>query len=187
MPGPDIRIVQYGDMQGVASLCINIHSLDLSDATCLVRHVAVNRLPGVGVVQLTGDVPWGTEELDKALLMLKSDARSESMDVWAMRPVHESKWAALPLWWCHDVSKLMDQPRTATHVIKLIQELPFLPAATEVIAIKPDPKVIDAAVLDEVHTRLDAGIGWLYVEDEHVALATREIAKAATHWGIRKL
>ena len=187
MPGPDIRLVGYGDQQGIPCLCIDAQQLDVTDEGCLVRHVSVQRPAGVRVVQLVGNVPWGSVELERAIVMFNADARTEGLDLWAMRSVSEDKWSAMSIWWCHDVSKLMDQPRTANQVIKLIQDLPYIVPATEVVAIKPDAKVLDATVLDEVHTRLDAGVGWLYVSDENLDLATREIAKAGTHWGVRRV
>ena len=184
MPGP-IRLLEYGDAQGAACLYVNAAELDLTQDDCLVRYVLAHRQPGVAFVQLVGKIPWSCVELDRAIIMLATDARTEGVDLWAKRSVYEERWSSVPIWWCHDVSKLMDKPRTADQVIQLIQELPFLPGAAEIVAINPNPKVISATVLDEIHTRLDAGAGWLYVDKEHVDLATREIAKSATHWGVR--
>lgn len=187
MPGPDIRLIEYGDLQGTACLCINAEDLDFTQDDCLVRRVIAQRPPGVATVQLVGKVPWACVELDRAIVMLASDARTEGADLWARRSVNEERWSAIPIFSCHDVSSLIDKPRTTDQVIKLIQDLPFIPAATEVIAIDPDIKVISATILDEIHTRLDAGMGWIYTSKDNVGVALREIAKAATYWGVRML
>lgn len=184
---PGVKLIQYGDKEGLAALRVAVSDLDIANETCLVQAVCYGRPPGANVVVLEGVVPWGSAELDRALLMLASDGRTANMEVWAMRPPSEQRWSSVPVWWAFDISALLSKASTAALVVDAVNKLPFVPSPTELVAIDPHPQTISAAILDELATRLDAGVGWLYVErgSKAAQVAEREVSRASTPWGMR--
>jgi hypothetical protein len=180
--------IRRGEHEGRPCLPVPVAELDLDDEGCLVQYVTRHRRPGIAFIELVGDVPWGAQPLDRALLMLAADARSADMvEVWQCRRVSEQRWAASPLWWVHDASELFAHARSISSVIESISLLPFVPPPAELVVVNPHPTQISAALLDEVSTRLDPGVSWLYVEhgSKEAIVAEREVAKANTPWGVR--
>lgn len=186
MLGPSL--IPFGDLEGRVSVSVDVRDVDLDDDTALVGAVLHALVPGAAAVQLT-HAPWGSSQLDRSLMILAADARTAEVEVWAHRSVHETRWSAVPVWWCLDASTLFKAPTDAAGLVQAINSLPFLPQSAEVVVKAPHAQSIGAVLLDELHTRLDTGAGWLYLDRQDPAWATaeREIARAATSWGLREI
>lgn len=186
MLGPSL--IPFGDLEGRVSVEIDVRDVDLDDDTALVSAVLRAMTPGTAAVRLA-HAPWGSSQLDRSLMILAADARTAEVEVWARRSVHETRWSAVPVWWCLDASSLFKAPLDAAGLVQGINSLPFLPQSAEVVVIEPHEQAIAAVLLDELHTRLDTGAGWIYLDRSSPAWATAEraLADAATAWGLREL
>lgn len=186
MPG---KLIEYGELEGRVAMEVNVDGLNLDEEGELLRTLLPRRVPGAAAVILTGRVPWGAHLLDRQLLLLQSDVRTEGLEVWAMRAVTATQWSAAPLWWVLDVSAMLKQS-FAQGIISEIDALPFVPRPTELVALDPNPDAVHHTVLDELGTRLDAGANWLYVrrdELEQWEHAREQASRASTPWGVRAL
>lgn len=154
-----------------------------------MRFACEHRRPGIGFIELEGEVPWGALELERALLLLSSDARTSELEVWASRPIASERWAAAPIWWVHDASAILASPRPVAHVIEAINALPYIPPPSELVVVRPSPTSVSAASLDELALRLDAGLSWIYADKDSEAalIAESEVSRASAAWGVRYL
>ncbi len=186
MPGH--KLIPYGELQGCVAVEVDVSTVDLDEEGELTTAVLQARVPNTAAVELV-NAPWGTSQLDRALLMLAADGRTEGIQIWACRTVHESRWASHPVWWCLDASALFVGAGGSTAIVNAINALPFLPPPTEVILLGPAPESVSAAALDELYTRLDPGGAWVYLDrgDESWGAVEREVARATTPWGLRDL
>jgi hypothetical protein len=184
---PGSKIIHFGELQGRIAIEVDLDGRDLSDETALVQAVLHARVPGAVAVELR-NAPWGSGALDRALTVMAADARTEGLVVWAMRQVNATSWSSGPIWWVFDASALFMAEVSAAALVNAINSLPFLPPPSEVALVSPALGALSAVLLDELSTRLDAQ-GWIYVErgSEEWAVAEREIARAATPWGLRGL
>ena len=186
MPGP--KLIPYGELEGRTIVEVDVGAVDLDDEGALTTAILRARVPGAAAVELV-HAPWGTPDLDRALMLVAADARTENVELWACRSVHETRWAAHPMWWCLDASPLFAAQTTALGLVNAINSLPFLPPPAELLVVNPHPQSISGALLDELHTRLDPGCSWIYLDRASPAwvVAEREIARANTAWGLRVL
>ena len=182
------KLIPFGDMQGRTVVEVDVSDVDLDDDLALVQTVLGALVPGAAAVELRG-APWGASQLDRSLMILAADARTAEIEIWAHRSVQERRWSAVPVWWCLDASALFSAPVGAADLVNAINVLPFLPQAAEVVLKAPHAQAIGAALFDELHTRLDVGIGWVYLDRDSPAWAEaeREIARCVTAWGLREL
>lgn len=180
-------LIPFGDLQGRVRVDVDAREVDLDDETALTGAVIRALVPGAAAVRIS-HAPWGSGQLDRSLMLLSADARTAEIEVWCHRSVHETRWSAVPVWWCLDASSLFEAPVDAAGLVQAINSLPFLPQSAEVVIMNPHPQSIGAALLDELHTRLDTGAGWLYVDRDTEAwkVAEREVARAVTAWGLRE-
>lgn len=187
MPGS--KLIEYGELQGRLAITVDAAAIDFDDETSLTRQVLQSRVVGAAAVILEGKVPWGSHALDRQLMLLQADGRTEGKEVWAMRPIASERWASIPLWWVLDASALFQQA-SAAGIMAQIDGLPFLPPPTEGVILDPNPEAVTAGILDELGTRLDLGCGWVYVRrgpdaDAVWARMAREMGRATTAWGLR--
>ena len=175
-------------MQGRVCIRVNVADVDLDDDVALTQAVLSALVPGAAAVELV-DAPWGVQQLDRALMMLRADGRTSELEVWALRSVHETRWASAPLWWCLDASPLFASGVEAAGLVQAINALPFLPQPAEVVVTNAHEQSISHTLLDELATRLDPGVCWLYLDPTSQAwsVAEREIARCVTPWGLREV
>ena len=163
--------------------------LDLEDPHTLVRWVREKRLPGQRFVELDGEVPWGAQPLNRALLHFEAAEGLQGVDVWSMRPVTESRWPSVPIYTVLDVSSLFCDMRSFEEVMTSFAHLPYLPPPQELVAINPHGVTLSHQLLDEVALRLDASVGWVYLGGDPSGLdphAVKECTRTVTGWGVRQ-
>lgn len=185
---PGFKLIPVGEMQGRVAVEVDVSQVDLDDDVDLTQHVLRALVPGAAAIELT-NAPWGANQLDRALMMLQADGRTSELEVWAYRPVTETRWASVPVWWVFDASSLFASGIEAPALVDAINVLPFLPEPAEVVLKGAHEQAISHVLLDELATRLDPGISWLYLDPQTKAWETakREVARCATPWGLREL
>lgn len=182
-----VALITTGELAGRPALTVQAGQLDLSDPNCLVHRVLQRRQPGVTLVQLVG-APWGDPGLDDAIHQLSSDPRTAGYQVWAERPCQPTGWSTGPVWWCLDLSTLLARQTTVASLVNSLNSLPPLPQPAELVVRAPHAHLA-AAHLDELTTRLDCEIGWLYADKASPAWDPCEVAvtQACGLWGLREL
>lgn len=86
-----------------------------------------------------------------------------------------------------DVSDLVRHPLTVPHLVTRLQGLPLVPVPTELVVRDPHGQ-IGPGHLDELTTRLDCPVGWVYLSPDVRDRADRvelAVSKAAGCWGVR--
>jgi hypothetical protein len=182
-----IDLIPSGELAGRPALTIPASPahLDYADPRCLLHAVLQRRSPGVRYVQLVS-APWGQPGLDQAITNLEADPRTTHMVVWCERLATEPQWAAAPVWWSVDLSSLLAQPIHVSRLVDSLNSLPPLPQPAEMVVRHPHGQLA-AAHLDELTTRLDCDVGWLYSQPGTPAWDACEVAvaQAVGCWGLR--
>jgi hypothetical protein len=190
-PVPDFEVVPSGLLEGaiVASIEFAASPPPIQPSDLLQTFLA-RRVPGVRGVIFRGAVPWGREDLDRALLYLgSSEAFSEGL-MWCCRRVTAEAWPTVGMHWVIDVSELVSAPAPGPEIVERLAVLPFVPQPAELVCVDPHPSNLYPAVLDEVATRLDTEYGgWIYLTDPSRALwhaAVKAVAGCSSRWNLRR-
>jgi hypothetical protein len=182
-------LIPYGDAQGRPCLQIPISSLDISDPRTLVRHLEAHWEPAIRHLQFTGEVPWGSRDLDRAISHVYADPRYELTEIWHCRPVESEEWSALSIGLCLDVSVFFRGDTLLADVRAQLRSLPPIPQPDELVILHPDIGSVSAPALDEVCLYLDPrlGGGTIYVPQgsDTERQAAREVRRTSTTWAVR--
>ena len=185
---PGTKIIPVGEMQGRIAVRVDVSDVDLDDDVALTQKVLASLVPGAVAVELV-NAPWGVIQLDRSIHMLLADGRTSELEIWALRSVMESRWSSAPMWWCIDASPLFATGVDAATLVHNINALSFLPQPAELVIKNAHAQSIAHVLLDEIATRLDPGVCWLYLDPTSQAwdTAEREIARCTTPWGLRSI
>lgn len=186
MPGT-VEPISVGALEGRMSIVLPARELDFNDPSCMVRATLITRAPGACAVRIDGPIQWGTSLVDQAIQEFMADGRTCDLELWCERdPFTEVAWSRLPVWWVFDMSNIFQKPIGPVALATALAEMPFVPPPTEVVIRRPHVTNMSAGILDEVGTRMDPDTGWILPgSDEVLSAAIREVARAATPWGIR--
>lgn len=145
------------------------------------------RAPGLKGVSLGRNIPWGSEELDQALLRLVSSEEFGSQVVWADRGVYDTLWSGMELHWAVNIDALLETPITLRELSIKLSELPYIPTPTELICTNIARENLSSAILDEVVTYLNPTSGaFLYVEGALDTAALKTVVSSSPFWTLRR-
>lgn len=180
-----VALIPSGELTGRPAYAVQADRLDYTDPRCLLHELLQRRQPGVRAVQLVS-APWGTPELDQAIDWLSADPRTAELVVWEERAATQTSWSAGPVWWALELSSLLHQPTTASRLVSQLQLLPPIPRPSELLVRDPHEQLA-AGYLDELTTRLDCEVGWIYATPGSRTWLAAEvaIAQACGSWGLR--
>lgn len=177
-------LVPVGQLHGAACLDVVMPVPVVPDE--FLAHMAHNMRPGMQAVWLR-DVPWGAQDLDRALMLMMSDERWHGLHVMALRSVAAEKWTSVQISWIGDASSLTAEPTSAEKIREDAHVLPFRPALDELVLVDPHRLNLSVSVLDEVFTAFDPTVAaWVYVTDPATAdAAAAVLPRCASPWGLR--